>query len=180
MCDEQRQKRKRKHSTPNKKGKSPASWEPNSSLNRQLEKSFERSEKPEKLFWGNGSLQIDHLGDPLSVWGKSQTLHYIAAQPTRLSVVLFVKSKIFKRQFLPTFATRFKLSSHKCLKSRHSRCWDPGLVHQHFPLVSVIVVRYSRPRQRPRKIHFGIFARPNLIITPKQDSTEPLLVGGLV
>ena len=54
------------------------------------------------------------------------------------------------------------------------------LVHQHFPLVSVIVVRYSRPRQRPRKIHFGIFARPNLIITPKQDSTEPLLVGGLV
>ena len=48
------------------------------------------------------------------------------------------------------------------------------LVHQHFPLVSVIVVRYSRPRQRPRKIHFGIFARPNLIITPKQDSTEPL------
>ena len=75
------------------------------------------------FFWANGSLQIDHLEDPLSVWGKSQTLHYIAAQPsrTRLSVVLFVKSKIFKIQFLPTFATRCKLSSHWCLKSRHSR-----------------------------------------------------------
>ena len=83
-----------------------------------------RGRKSQKSFFrGNGSLQIDHLGDPLSVWGKSQTLHYIAAQPSRTR--LFVKSKIFKRQFLPTFATRCKLSIHWCLKSRHSSCWDP-------------------------------------------------------
>ena len=84
--------------------------------------------KARKAFLGKWKFANRPPWGPFVCVGKSQTLHYIAAQPsqTRRSVVLFVKSKIFKRQFLPTFATRCKLSSHWCLKSRHSSCWDPG------------------------------------------------------
>ena len=43
-------------------------------------------------------------------------------------------------------------------------------------------VRYGgrqvpQAKKRPRKIHFGIFACSNLIITCKQPSTEPVLWG---